>query len=351
MEGLPLLGTKYETSARLADPNNERKTPFRPRFFLVESVVGSSSDQDGFLNVDTALEKAHSNHLKALEENPFQLRPKKILHNNGSKDQLAIDQQHATVESVPTTCLACTEDFSEDILRVYLSELDSKGCGKIKCPECNCLLAYEDIQRLADPATFVRYETLTLRNALSTDEQFVWCQNCESGHIHYGGASHPLIHCPDCGFKSCFTHKAPWHHRYTCGEYDEMLKDPDGFRDALEKKEHGAERERIQQEVQDMQEKKMKKARANDEMEAVAKRKDLEERARQMELLKQRQQEDELSLAKVQATTKRCPDQGCNSPIEKHRGCQHMTCSACKHQFCWACMRNWSGHGTECLPV
>lgn len=176
--GLPLLGTKYETSARLADPNNERKTPIRPRFFLVESVVGSSSDQDGFLNVDTALEKAHSNHLKALEENPFQLRPKKILHNNGSKDQLAIDQQHATVESVPTTCLACTEDFSEDILRVYLvtqechhlpsicnaclakwiqSELDSKGCGKIKCPECNCLLAYEDIQRLADPATFVRY--------------------------------------------------------------------------------------------------------------------------------------------------------------------------------------------------
>ena len=36
------------------------------------------------------------------------------------------------------------------------------------------------------------------------------------------------------------------------------------------------------------------------------------------------------------ANTKPCP--GCNAPMEKSGGCNHMTCSQCSFQFCWLCL-------------
>ncbi|CAD6197362.1 unnamed protein product [Caenorhabditis auriculariae] len=32
-----------------------------------------------------------------------------------------------------------------------------------------------------------------------------------------------------------------------------------------------------------------------------------------------------------------CPNTACGAIIEKERGCNHMTCSACKTEFCWLC--------------
>ncbi|CBF89173.1 Rcat domain-containing protein [Aspergillus nidulans FGSC A4] len=47
-----------------------------------------------------------------------------------------------------------------------------------------------------------------------------------------------------------------------------------------------------------------------------------------IEMLKRRMREVELSMKKVEETTKRCP--GCQWPIEKNDGCDHMTC---KHKM------------------
>lgn len=38
---------------------------------------------------------------------------------------------------------------------------------------------------------------------------------------------------------------------------------------------------------------------------------------------------------KVEETTRRCP--GCRAPIEKTKGCDHMTCIQCRHELFWLC--------------
>jgi hypothetical protein len=87
-------------------------------------------------------------------------------------------QQSVSQGPQATGCIVCTDDFSATIIRAQKisqecshvpsvcqgclvqwiqSQLESRGWDKIECPECNVLLAYHDIQRLADPATFSRY--------------------------------------------------------------------------------------------------------------------------------------------------------------------------------------------------
>jgi len=123
-----------------------------------------------------------------------------------------------------------------------------------------------------------------------------------------------------------------------------MLQDPDGFRSAVDRDDEaarGAKRlqeeedealardmdQREKQVEQDRQrqihEEQLRRARAEQEAEARRMREELEV-SQKREAMKLRQQEERLSLQKVQATTKPCP--GCRWPIEKNRGCSHMTC-------------------------
>lgn len=39
---------------------------------------------------------------------------------------------------------------------------------------------------------------------------------------------------------------------------------------------------------------------------------------------------------------RKCP--GCQSPIQKSDGCNHMTCKQCKSQFCWICLGQYTIH-------
>ena len=44
----------------------------------------------------------------------------------------------------------------------------------------------------------------------------------------------------------------------------------------------------------------------------------------------------------VKKNAKPCP--GCNIPIDKRDGCNHMTCSQCSYEFCWLCLGPLRNH-------
>ncbi|EME41140.1 hypothetical protein DOTSEDRAFT_55051 [Dothistroma septosporum NZE10] len=178
-------------------------------------------------------------------------------------------------QHVSTTCIDCMHSWLS-------SELDTKGCEDLKCPECPGILAYDSIHLLSNRSTSTKYEQLLLRNTLSSLPEFAWCLSptCESGQLNTQNGNY--MECDTslggCGYKQCLLHKVPWHAGETCPQYEHR----------------------------------------------VSGRKAAEEEAATNAML------DEVS--------KICPGKNCGWRIQKSTGCDHMTCRKCKWQFCWECL-------------
>ncbi|KAI5467019.1 hypothetical protein BGZ63DRAFT_341655, partial [Mariannaea sp. PMI_226] len=225
------------------------------------------------------------------------------------------------------------------------SDLNSKLWTEIRCPECREQLEYADIQRYANKQTFMRYETLAIRAAMSEAENFTWCTSgCGSGQIHDSGVDQPIVTCLHCRHRFCFHHSVPWHENLTCDEYDQLLADPENFRSRLElENEAWSDSQRAQLEA----DRAMAQNLLADEQAELHRR---DERARQereqarkaAELVRKiaarRKREEQMSQEVVNQTTKPCP--GCGWAIEKNDGCSHMTCIKCRHEFCFECGAN-----------
>ena len=128
---------------------------------------------------------------------------------------------------------------------------------------------------------------------------------CPMGQIHEAGDAEPLMTCMECGYRMCYIHARSWHEGQTCSQY---------------------------------------------------------------EASKRHQMENSSSLQLIERLLKKCPGRGCNAPIEKNEGCDHMTCKAsvnvleilsltsqrqgysCKYEFCWQCLAPYGPireHGNE----
>lgn len=119
-----------------------------------------------------------------------------------------------------------------------------------------------------------RYDVLLTRDALSGDPNFRWCRapGCQSGQVHESGHEGNIFRCAECGFRVCVIHDNTWHEGETCQEYDYRVS--------------GA-KEREEQ---------------------------------------RRKEQEEASLKAINKISKKCPGAGCGWNIQKHNGCDHMTC-------------------------
>lgn len=72
-----------------------------------------------------------------------------------------------------------------------------------------------------------RYDRQSVLSVFRDMPNFMNClnPNCDSGQIHGGGDDQPIMTCTTCGFKSCYTHKRPWHTGQTCNEYETLQKE------------------------------------------------------------------------------------------------------------------------------
>ncbi|KAH0263849.1 hypothetical protein KCU91_g12445, partial [Aureobasidium melanogenum] len=144
------------------------------------------------------------------------------------------------------------------------NEIDSKSWNEVACPECSITLTYKEVKTMTTARNFAKYEQACIRATLAADPDFRYCLSttCKSGQLHPGGTDEPIFRCEHCGHKHCIVCEANWHQDQTCEDFQ-----------ALRQRLH-AENERSQQEVKKL--------------------------------------------------SKPCP--GCSVPIQKDRGCDHMTC-------------------------
>jgi hypothetical protein len=199
-----------------------------------------------------------------------------------SLDAENFPQQKITVlcNHEPTVCQACLTQSLD-------SQIPDVAWDQVRCPECSETLPYDVVKDWASPETFERcrvpdftaelpkyfltdmvdrYDQKSLLAAFRDMPNFAMClgPGCDSGQIHETGDDQPIMTCTTCHFKTCFTHKMPWHSGQTCADYDAEQK--------------------------------------------------------------KRMEQEAASEKWITETTKKCPNPECGHAIEKNGGCDHMTC-------------------------
>lgn len=186
-------------------------------------------------------------------------------------------------------CLDC-------LARAIAAQLDCKRWDELTCPLCPAKLDSNTVERYSSEETVQRYQKYMVSDTLKNEPRYRKClrSTCQMGQIHEAGEAEPLMTCAECGFRMCYMHSRPWHEGLTCSQYDDI--------------ENRHQREN------------------------------------------QHRMENESSLWLIERVSKRCPGRGCNAPIEKNKGCDHMTCYSCGFEFCWQCLAPYEpirDHGNE----
>ncbi|KAL1837924.1 hypothetical protein VTJ49DRAFT_3244 [Mycothermus thermophilus] len=155
--------------------------------------------------------------------------------------------------------------------------LDSAGWERLRCPMCNASMGWEDVRACAPREVFERFDGLLARAALGGMEDFHYCLGSGCRSGQVqDGEECPKFVCVACRHRHCIRHNMPWHDGETCEEYDERNQE--------------------------------------------------------------RQRAEELSEEVAQMETMPCP--GCNRPVAKDEGCNHIRC-ICGSEWCYHCGGLW----------
>lgn len=202
---------------------------------------------------------------------------------------------------IPCTAMrACRHWFCNDCWKSYLSAEVQHGNTFIKCPGYDCDAPVDDVTMMALlPDTFPKVLRMRQDKAVEVNTAWKWCPGDKCNLVVMGtkqtvaketGRIPPVpIHC-DCGHDWCFACQEEPHWPASCAEAAIFRAQTETYEKIVRAKSGGI----------------------------------------------------------TSVNVKRCPH--CNYPIEKNKGCPHMTCAMCMGEFCWECLENWANHewGAEC---
>jgi ariadne-1 len=155
---------------------------------------------------------------------------------------------------------------------------DRLACIGMQCPasRCNQWIPYRAVKSLLGhnhPELVLRYEQFLVSAFVEKTQFFRYCPGKNCGRSIAIGSGASKIHC-HCGLAFCFHSGEEGHEPCSC---------------------------------------------------------------EQLRLWNEKKNDENETLKWIISNTQRCPYPTCGYPIEKNRGCNHMTCSQCHHQFCWIC--------------
>ncbi|KAG7006846.1 hypothetical protein G7Y79_00012g031820 [Physcia stellaris] len=129
-----------------------------------------------------------------------------------------------TPHILPRSCRAhCSTICQDCISKSLAADIANKPIDRIGCPSCQQAWDRSLIDYYSTAELIVEYDSKALLQSLQTVPGFRFCLSptCGGGQIHDGGKKEPIVTCADCGFRSCYTHRVPWHSGLSCAAFDE----------------------------------------------------------------------------------------------------------------------------------
>ncbi|EJF66506.1 hypothetical protein BD309DRAFT_909405 [Dichomitus squalens] len=207
-------------------------------------------------------------------------------------------------------CRSCLEDF----WKLCIKEGD---VGRVGCPDPGCVKEQreaneEEVRRVVTEEEVLRWKWLRAKRAVEKDPTVVHCPmaQCQTPvprapNVEEGSPYERLRTCPECGFSFCAYCKHAWHGPVaTCpisatkAILTEYMALPEG----------SAERKQLET---------------------------LYGRVALQKLVDQYEHEKKFREWLAQRMGTPCP--GCDLPVEKASGCNHMTCVRCQQHYCYRC--------------
>ncbi|KAF2119767.1 hypothetical protein BDV96DRAFT_353029 [Lophiotrema nucula] len=217
-------------------------------------------------------------------------------------DEVTYDGDHVDALKPPTPECEHDRKVCNPCLKLMFEKAIMGGrIETLLCPDLECRkpVPPETIRANVSQDIFKIYSRKLSQKSLGENPKFRWCP-CGHGQLHSPGESQPEWSCLKCKKRQCFV----------CRDTDcSHLREIDA--------------------------KKRQDKAALKHTASIILTQSKEEREKQKRI-----READLATRREQArTSKKCPS--CRAPIQKARGCAHMTCKSCRTDFCWCCKVIW----------
>lgn len=200
-----------------------------------------------------------------------------------------------------TAMRSCSHWFCNECWKAYLSSQLQQGQVIIKCPAYDCDTTVDDVTFMGLlPNKFLKFLTMRQEKTVERNSEWKWCPGDKCNLVVKATSLKdaketkeevdPVPICCQCGHRWCFVCQEEPHWPASCAEAAFFRSQNETYEKLIRTKAGGI----------------------------------------------------------TSVNVKRCPH--CRYPIEKHKGCPHMSCFMCKGEFCWTCLGNWASHrwGADC---